>query len=101
MASGNTLFIIVTSSVVGHRYSERIIKQDLIGGKRKTPFPNQEKLSMKSIPPTLYCNSKTGVYRGIPIFCIIDPKFILWVLVRTIFILWVLVFNMYAQSMKF
>ena len=31
--------------------------------------------------PTLY--SKTGVYRGIHIFLIFDPKHRLWVLVRT------------------
>ena len=41
-------------------------------------------MSMKRIPrhnPILY--SKTGVYRGIPILLILDPKHKLWVLVRT------------------
>ena len=38
---------------------------------------------MKCIPPyTPLLYSKTGVCRGIPIFCIFDPKHRLWVLVR-------------------
>ena len=40
-------------------------------------------MSVKCIPPyTSLLYSKTGVYRGIP-FCIFDPKYRLWVLVRT------------------
>ena len=41
-------------------------------------------MSVKCIPthtPLLY--SKTGVYRGIPIFLVFAPKHRLWVLVRT------------------
>ena len=45
---------------------------------------HQEYMSMKSIPPhTPLLYSKTGVYRGIPIFLIFAPKHRLWVLVRT------------------
>ena len=39
---------------------------------------------MKCIPPhTPILYSKTGVYRGVPIFLIFAPKHRLWVLVRT------------------
>ena len=42
----------------------------------------QESMSMKIPPPyTPLSYSKTGVYRGIPIFLIFDPKHRLWVLI--------------------
>ena len=45
---------------------------------------HQENMSMQCIPPynpLLY--SKTGIWRGIPVFRIFAPKHRLWVLVRT------------------
>ena len=49
---------------------------------------HQDDLSVKCIPPytrayTPLLYRKTGVYRGIPIFLNLDPKYRLWVLVRT------------------
>ena len=45
---------------------------------------HKENMSVKCIPPhTPLLYSKTGVYRGIPIFLIFAPKHRLWVLVRT------------------
>ena len=45
---------------------------------------HQENISVKCVPPqTHFYKSKTGVYRGIPIILIFDPKQRLWVLVRT------------------
>ena len=41
-------------------------------------------MSMKCIPPhTPLLYSKTGNYRGVPIFLIVAPKHRLWVFVRT------------------
>ena len=48
---------------------------------------HQENMSVKCIPPhTPLLFRKTGVYRGILIFLIFDPKHRLWVLVRTSFL---------------
>ena len=45
---------------------------------------HQDNMSVQCIPPhTPLIYSKTGVYRGIPIFLNFDPKHRLWVLVRT------------------
>ena len=61
---------------VGHLY------QEISSLPFKCKMNHQENISMKSIPhhtPLLY--SKTGVYRGIPIFLIFDPNHRIWVLV--------------------
>ena len=50
---------------------------------KKSQYIHQENMSMYYIPPyTPPLYSKTGVYRGIPIFHIFDPKHSLWALVR-------------------
>ena len=47
-------------------------------------FYNNHQENMQCIPPyTQLLFSKTGVWRGIPIFLIFAPKHRLWVLVRT------------------
>ena len=51
----------------------------------ENPKLHQENMSMNKYTPSnpTFIYSKTGVFRGIPIFLIFAPKHRLWVLVRT------------------